>query len=344
MPSKRKTTILEVAEFAKTSPATVDRVLNNRGGVSEKLETRVIQAAKKLMLDRNFNNLDKPLLRFSILMNRPDRDIYARVQKAILDYQELYASIQFVCNFHYFSSQKPEDIVGRIESIERGFDGAIIVAYDHPSINDALQRLSARIPIVTLLSDIPYSNRIHFAGSGNRVAGKMAGGLMGKLVKQEEGKVLIISRLQHYTAHGDREIGFRQVISERYPRLSANNVVECNHGDKRDLNLIREAIGKTDQLVGLYNISSWNINLVTLLHEYGYLNNAIVISHGVNRRSREMLQAEYLDVVVEYCPESYATMAVDALLHHYERKETFVHDYRHRLEVFTPEYLPPIQE
>jgi|GEM_PF-4084454 len=341
MSSSKKKTLAEVAQKANTSPATVDRVLNNRGGVSEKLEKRVLQAAKDLMIDRNLNRVDRPLLHFSILMNRPDRDIYARVQRAILDYQEHNSQLQFVCNFHYFSSQDPEDIAARIQSVERGFDGAIVIAYDHPLVTEALQQLSNKIPVVTLLSDILYSNRIYFAGNGNRVAGRLAGDMMGKLVKQKEGKILIISRLQRYTAHGERELGFRQVMSERYTDYAANYVVECNHGDDRDLKRIKEIIPNPEELVGVYNISSWNINIISLLQKHGYLNNAVTISTGVNRRSREMLQAEVLDVVVEYCPESYSSLAIDALLHHYHRKDHFDADYRHRLEVFTSEYLPP---
>jgi len=341
MSQQKKQTLAEVAKKAQTSPATVDRVLNNRGGVSEKLEKRVIDAAKELMINRNLNSLDKPLLRFSVLMNRPDRDIYARVQRAILDHQEHNSSKQFICNFHYFSSQKPEDIAARIASVERGFDGVIIIAYEHSQINDALQQLSSRVPVVTLLSDIPYSNRIHFSGSGNRMAGRLAGDMMGKLIKEDDGKILIISRLQRYTAHGDRELGFRQVMSEQYPKFSANYVAECNNGDELDLKKIQEIIKKSDKLVGVYNISSWNINILSLMREHDYLDNAITISHGVNRRSREMLQSEKLDMIVEDCPESYSTMAVDALLHHYDRKESFDADYRHRLEVFTSEYLPP---
>jgi LacI family transcriptional regulator len=340
MSSQKKPTLSEVARLAKTSSATVDRVLNNRCGVSKKLENRVLNAAKLLMLDRNLERITKPLLRFSVLMNRPDKDIYARAQKAILDHQKKHPSKQFVCNFHFFSSQDPQDIVARIQTVEHGFDGAIIVAYDHPLVKDALRVLGRKIPVVTLLSDIPYSNRIHFAGSGNRIAGKLAGDMMGRLVKKEVGNILIISRLQHYTAHGDREVGFRQVISHRYPQLSGNRVVECNHGDERGLEVIQAALKGHAPLAGLYNISSWNISLIPLMKERGLLDNTVIISHGVNRRSRELLQHNGIDMIVEYCPESYAALAIDALLNHYGRCHSFSANHHHRLEIFTTEYLP----
>jgi hypothetical protein len=105
MSSQKKPTLSKVARLAKTSSATVDRVLKNRRGVSKKLENRVLNAAKLLMLDRNLERITKPLLRFSVLMNRPGKDIYARAQKAILDHQENNPSKQFVCNFLFFRAR-----------------------------------------------------------------------------------------------------------------------------------------------------------------------------------------------------------------------------------------------
>jgi len=344
MSKSNKSTLTEVAKSAQTSAATVDRVLNNRGGVSEKLKNRVLDAAKALTLDRDLTRIDKPFLRFSVLINRSDKDIYARVQKAMLDHQDRHVSKQFACYFHYFSSQSPEDICQRIRSVKRGFDGVIIIASDHSVVADELKQLSRKIPVVTLVSDIPNSGRIHYAGSGNRIAGKMAGGMMGRFQKKSEGAILIITRLHHYTVHSDRELGFREVLSRRYPEYSPTLLVECNHGDKRDLPLIQKALAGRQDLVGVYNVSSWNISLIQLMQEDGLLDDVVTISHGVNRRSRDLLQNETIDLIVEYRPESYAVLAIDALLDFYDRRQFFAADQHHQLEVFTPDYLPPLPD
>ena len=47
----RKPIIADVARLAEVSPATVDRVLNNRGGVKPEKEARVLSAARRLKLD-----------------------------------------------------------------------------------------------------------------------------------------------------------------------------------------------------------------------------------------------------------------------------------------------------
>jgi len=48
----RKTTLSAVAAAAGVSVATVDRVINNRGGVSPRREAQVLEAARALNLDR----------------------------------------------------------------------------------------------------------------------------------------------------------------------------------------------------------------------------------------------------------------------------------------------------
>ncbi len=336
-----KPTLTEVASLAGVSSATVDRVLNGRGGVREELETKVLDAARKLRVNRNLDQIPRQLLRFSVLMNRPDRDVYARIQKAILDHQSLHDTKGFTCSFHYFSSQEPGDIASRIESIQRGFDGVILLAYDHPVISDALDPICREVPVVTLISDLPNSGRAHYAGSGNLQAGKLAGDLLGRFIHKPDGKTLILTRLQRYTAHLDREIGLRQVIAERYPYLSVGHILECNRGDHSDFKKACDYIKEHGPFAGLYNISSWNIQLVQELKEQGFLDDTVTVAHGVNRRTRPLLRDGIIDAVIEYSPEDYARHAVDALLNHFGRCEGFNPNYRHRLEVFTREYLPP---
>ena len=342
--SQKRSSLTEVAALAGVSSATVDRVLNGRGGVREELETKVLNAARKLRINRNLDQLPRQTLRFSVLMNRPDRDIYARIQRAILDHQSLHDNKGFTCSFHYFSSQEPKDIASRIESIQRGFDGVILLAYDHPIISDALNPICREVPVVTLISDLPNSGRTYYAGSGNKQAGKLAGDLIGRFIPESIGRVLILTRLQRYTAHLDREVGLRQVVAERYPRLSASDVLECNHGDAKDFKKASDFIAENGPFSGVYNISSWNIPMIQKLKDEKVLQDTVIVAHGVNRRTRALLRDGVLDAVIEYSPEDYAKRAVDTLLNHFGRCDDFDQNYRHRLEVFTREYLPPVLE
>lgn len=336
-----KPTLKNVANLAGVSVATVDRTLNGRGGVRRELVAQVLEAARTLRIDRDLDRIPKETLRFAILMTRTDRDVYARVQKAIQAYQVIHADKGFACSFLFYSGQTPSAIATRIEAAQRGFDGAIVVAYDHPRVTEAINRLCERMPVVTLISDLPHSKRLCYVGSGNRKAGRVAGDFMGRLIQKKKAKILTITRLQRYTAHHDREAAFHKAVAERFPGFSTEHVLECNTGNMADKIVAQDYIDRHGPFDGLYNISSWNIGVVKDLKTLGFLAGMVTVAHGLNRQIYEMLCQESLDVVIEYAPEDYACSAVDALLKHHGRSEPLDIERQHHLEIFTRENLPP---
>ncbi len=330
-----------VAELSGTSPATVDRVLNGRGGVRPELEQRVLAAARDLKLDRNLDLVPKQQLRFAVVMNQPNRYLYARIEAAIREYQLVRADDHFTCFFHFFPNQEASVIAARLAPLRRGYDGAIVVAYDHPLITDSLRGLSERMPLVTLLSDIAGSGRIAFAGSDNRKAGRMVGDLLARLVGQRPGRLLAITRLQSYLAHDEREIGFRRVIRERHPHLSADYTIECNEGDSHDLARVERYLKVQGPFVGVYSVSSWNTRILQALHTRGLLDGVTSVAHGVSLNAREMLIENAVDLVVDHAPEENARAAVDALLSHHGRGAFLRPRQTRSVEIYTRENLPP---
>ncbi len=339
--AKQKAGLRAVAELAKTSSATVDRVLNGRGGVRPELEQRVLAAARDLKLDRNLDLIPKQHLRFAVVMNEPSRYLYARIEMALREYQLVRANDHFTCYFHFFPSQDANVIVSRLTPLRRGYDGLLVVAHDHPLITETLQGLARRMPIVTLLSDIAGSGRIAFAGADNRQAGRMVGDLLARFVGGRSGRLLAITRLQTYLAHDEREIGFRRVIRERYPQLTADHAIECNEGDDNDLAKVEAYLKRQGPFVGIYSLSSWNTRILMSLHQRGLLEGLVSVAHGVSQNSRQMLLDGIVDLVVDHRPEENARAAVDALLAHHGRSQFVSPRNNHGVELFTRENLPP---
>ena len=52
----------------------------------------------------------------------------------------------------------------------------ILKAPDHPQVAEAVDRLAAAgIPVVTLVTDVPFSRRLAYVGIDNRAAGRHRG-------------------------------------------------------------------------------------------------------------------------------------------------------------------------
>ena len=78
--------------------------------------------------------------------------------------------------FDFREKARPGELVRTLDDIRhRGSMGVILKAPDEPEISDAIGRLhDAGIPVVTLVTDIPLSQRVAYVGIDNRAAGATA--------------------------------------------------------------------------------------------------------------------------------------------------------------------------
>ena len=78
----RKPIIADVARLAGVSTATVDRVLNDRGGVNSEKAARVLSAARRLKLDRNLTRRYSRVLRIAVLIQSSANPFHEALREA----------------------------------------------------------------------------------------------------------------------------------------------------------------------------------------------------------------------------------------------------------------------
>jgi hypothetical protein len=69
----------DVARIAGVGTATVDRVLNERGNVSEEVRQKVIEAARSIGLRRQLPPSYKRLIRINLILARPDLPLLKQI-------------------------------------------------------------------------------------------------------------------------------------------------------------------------------------------------------------------------------------------------------------------------
>lgn len=80
---KRTPRFIEIAEAAGVSPATVDRVLNERGSVSAEMRARVVAAARQLGVPRVLPDTRHGLVHIDVLLPRNDTPFFRRMRQAL---------------------------------------------------------------------------------------------------------------------------------------------------------------------------------------------------------------------------------------------------------------------
>ena len=118
-------------------------------------------------------------------------------------------------------------LAATLDSIGDIYDGVAVVALDHPRVREAINGLVERgVAVVTLVSDVPSSKRVHYAGIDNSSAGRTAATLMGRFLGGKKGKVGLIAGSLSLRDHIERRFGFEQVLAQEFPHLAILPVLE----------------------------------------------------------------------------------------------------------------------
>src|SRR4051794_8631 len=206
--------IREIARQSGLSEATVDRVLNKRPGVRPSTAANVAQAITDLDRQRSQLRLNGRTFIVDLVMQTPDR-FSAAVKSALELELPMLRPARVRSRFDFRESARPGELVRTLDDIRhRGSMGVILKAPDEPEISDAIGRLhDAGIPVVTLVTDIPLSQRVAYVGIDNRAAGATAAYLMDQWLTAQDAILMALSR-SAFRGEEEREMGFRTTMRE----------------------------------------------------------------------------------------------------------------------------------
>lgn len=89
--------------------------------------------------------------------------------------------------------------------LTRGVDGVAVSPIDHVNQSEQLDRLAAKVTLITHDSDAPNSKRVAFVGMDNYDAGRMAGVLVREALPQGGKVMLFVGRLEQDNARLRRQ-------------------------------------------------------------------------------------------------------------------------------------------
>lgn len=117
-----------------------------------------------------------------------------------------------------------------------------------------LHEAALRIPVVMLADDVADSGRLAYVGPDDRRAGRVAGDLLGRLLRPDGGHTVMIAGLRSMAGHRERETGFRSVLAEFYPETRVIAVLESRDDAERAGLLVLHALKADPQGRGMYPV------------------------------------------------------------------------------------------
>jgi LacI family transcriptional regulator len=311
-----KVTVSAIAQSCGLSTATVDRALNNRPGISAANRQRVMEAAQRLGYLPMAGSVTLPSRPAKLEFFIPIRQnaFMAELAKNIEEYCS-HLPLVASCKVHDLEDISPASLQAAADQLPLDVKGVGIVAIDHPKTRNTLQEMvEAGIRIVTIASDVPTTPRSAYVGLDNRVAGRTAALLMGRLLRGLAGNLAIVTGSRSYRGHEEREMGFRSVLGDDYPLLLVANAVDINEDAEASYTETRNLLRSDPGLLGIYCVGAGRSGVARAIGEAELKRKPVFICHDLTRLTRGYLVHDVADVVIDQNARVTAEQSVIQLL------------------------------
>jgi LacI family transcriptional regulator len=264
--------IREIAARAGLSPATVDRVLHQRGGVRESTVRQVHQAIADL--DRAPSTSRTFVIDLVIRASR----WFGNDARAALDAElECLAPISVRTRFHLVG--EPARVLDRLA--RSGTHGVIVLAPPGPEVAEAVARLD--MPVVTLNEDLPAGKRIAHVGVDDFDAGATAAYLVEQWLHDRAGDLLVVGGPE-----AERRVaGFRSVLApaRRLHTATAPDQVRATLAGRHTVRAVyAPSPGSSAEVVAAFAAEQRNYD--------------VFVAHGLDRDNLALLRAHRINAVL----------------------------------------------
>ena len=212
-------TIKKIAEQAGVSIGTVDRVIHNRGRVSQKTKKKILTILKREGYRRNIvasqlSNSRKTLL--SVLMPHPEQNdnFWKMIEEGIREANEKLSYFKLDTRFYFFDRYDSQSYKKQFhKALEEKPSGLLIAPILAADTMEFREMIPSHTKVVFFNADLPEFPRLSSIGQDSYDSGKTAGRLMDLLTGGKGSIAVIEVRPEDYHIN-TRAAGFRDYIKE----------------------------------------------------------------------------------------------------------------------------------
>ncbi len=316
-----KIRIKDIARIANVSIGTVDRVIHNRGEVSQATREKI----RKLLLEYDYkpdiiaSSLAlKRLVRLVTLMpNVVNEHAFWRlpqegINKAMDELVHYDISLESV----YFDQFSPDDFVEQIKRIPyEEVDGVLFAPVFQEESVDFLNRCEqAQIPVVLFNSYVEGPSVRSFVGQDAYQSGYVAAKLIDYGIEPGRDVVVInmSARRDHYPHIINRESGFRSYFVKQSNRLNQLIPIDLHGADDQKMKSKLDTIWKQFDIAGLFVTNSRVYRVAQYLADQG-ARNVRLVGYDLLPESIEYLKRDYIDFLISQKPEEQAFRGLSTL-------------------------------
>ena len=212
-------TLQQIAEMAGTTKSTVDKVIHNRPGVSEKKRQQIRELLKEHGYEANplakALNYQKRKMKVAIVL--PGVTASAPIKKGMEVVRQDFLSFNIKVEDHEIGASDAEAQVACLRRLaEEDVAGVIVMPIRSDAVTEAVRELIAKkIPVVIVNSELALDGTLCYVGQDMFQSGSVAARMM-DLFTDGRADIGVIS-CHNMIGHEQREQSFKNCVEKDYP-------------------------------------------------------------------------------------------------------------------------------
>ena len=322
-----KPTTKDLANTAGVSLATVDRVLNRRGGVRPATVERVTEAIKGLNYVRDISaaNLARST-EYKLVFLLPDHDdeftdmIHVAIDEANVSMAHERTTVSII----RVPTNDPHRIAQEIDGLSA----------------DKVDGVARDIAVIAFVSNQPNAQSAYFVGINNEAAGRTAGQLLARFTGERQGTVLVVTETMQSRDSLERRLGFDAIMAQYAPQLRVNPSMETYADADRSAKIIAAALRNNPEVVGIYLMNHDISEIMQAIKAQKIPQKIVIIGHELTRNTRARLVDGSMDAVITQDVGHLVRSSIRVLKARITRVGTVASQERIRIEIILRENLP----
>ncbi|NQT24394.1 substrate-binding domain-containing protein [candidate division KSB1 bacterium] len=321
-------TLNEIAHLASVSVGTVDRVIHDRGRVSEETKKRVQKLIDELNYKPNViaRNLSlKKTYNFGVLMPRPEQDgrywelPVNGIEKAIDEIKMYNVEVSYLF-YDKYSETSFREVCLQVESSIENYDGLVIAPVRSKASEKFVEELPKNLPFVFIDSYIRCNSCLSYIGQESYQSGILAAKLM--RLKIDHGNIATMRVLPVDYHIDDRVKGF----SDSIKNMDAYHLHVFDADREKDLFIFRETtkriLNEVPDIKGIFVPSSCIHQVADFLVEKHRERDIVLIGYDLVEDNRKHLKSGAIDFVISQRPALQGYQGIISLFRHVILKES----------------------
>ncbi|MEN9919142.1 MAG: hypothetical protein RL662_1578 [Bacteroidota bacterium] len=329
----KTTRIIDIAKMARVSIGTVDRVLHNRGKVSDDKKERIEKILKELNYKPNevarFLASKRNYKLAALIPSSSDGDYWNIIQGGIDKATEELNKFNLSLEYFHFDQYSQSSYQQKAEQIlQQEFDGVLISAlYEESAAKLSNQLESKDIPYIYIDSNISEQNNLAYFGGNSFLSGTIAAKLLIKEIGTGGNIILthVMYKRDEVSAQmKTREFGFLDYLSQTNFSGQIYDIELTPNSQSENIEKLKQILMESSKPIGGIVFNSRIYQLISLLDKLdtSLTNKMRLIGYDAIIRNAEYLKQDRIMYLISQHPELQGYGSLKALGNYVVFKQT----------------------